>query len=480
MDRTEKQRRLARGTAVHGIVNILKVAVQIVMLPLMARLLGPREYGLYSLAMPTVLFVAMLADGGLGATLAREPEDNAEVWSSGFWMLLGSGAFFAVGLIFWSFILADLTHEPRLPPIMMVLSLCLLLYVLSVPSNALLIRQGRIGVGPIADVFGNLTGAVVAVILGLSGAGAWSLVWQAVIGYSVRTAVAIFSAPVRPMLHMSLKDLRPHLFIGGAVIGVKLIDIGGRAVENALVGRGLGSIGLGSFSLANQIPRFLCESVLNALWTNLFVQALGSNDRSIRSEAYRNLARIAASALFPAAAVISAEGKTLIFVFLGAEWIGMSPLFELLIVTYSLTVIGTLGSALLYAEGRASIQLRITAQAAIIRIASVLISPWTGIISILIGLPLANLYIFWRSLTLSCLIIGEKPRYVIKSIIPPAYCAMFTGLACWLLTNVMAPGYISIAVVTMCSFAIYVFFLLLFVRKSILDDMADLNRLIKR
>ena len=68
------KRRLALGTLLGGAANLCRVCLQIVMLPVMARLLGPNEYGLYALAMPTITFVTMLADGGLGSSLARESE----------------------------------------------------------------------------------------------------------------------------------------------------------------------------------------------------------------------------------------------------------------------------------------------------------------------------------------------------------------------------------------------------------------------
>ena len=78
-------RKVAIGAIASGAVNIIKVAIQLLLLPVMARLLGPDEFGLYALALPTVSLVGLLADGGLGATLAREQESSSLIWSSAFW-----------------------------------------------------------------------------------------------------------------------------------------------------------------------------------------------------------------------------------------------------------------------------------------------------------------------------------------------------------------------------------------------------------
>src|ERR1700691_308957 len=161
-------RRLAFSTLATGGGNFLKICIQLVMLPLMARLLGPDEYGLYSLAMPIIMFMMMLADGGLGASLAREPESNDAVWSSAFWALLISGFVMAAIVIVSSFFLAAAAHHPRLPFIIMALSPCVILFVLSVPAGTRLVRRARLQVISFCGVVGDVLGAGGALGLAVS------------------------------------------------------------------------------------------------------------------------------------------------------------------------------------------------------------------------------------------------------------------------------------------------------------------------
>ena len=49
-------RKLAFGAIASGTVNVVKAALQLLLLPVMARLLGPDEFGVYALALPTVSF----------------------------------------------------------------------------------------------------------------------------------------------------------------------------------------------------------------------------------------------------------------------------------------------------------------------------------------------------------------------------------------------------------------------------------------
>src|ERR1700732_4121279 len=129
-------RKLAFGAIASGTVSLIKGGLQLLMLPVMARLLGPEEFGIYALALPTVSFVALLADGGLGATLAREPETSSLGWASAFWVLLFTGFSLALGASAFGVFLAHLVQQPRVSPMVALLSLSLVFLVLSVPARA--------------------------------------------------------------------------------------------------------------------------------------------------------------------------------------------------------------------------------------------------------------------------------------------------------------------------------------------------------
>jgi PST family polysaccharide transporter len=53
------------SAVVLGGANVLRLGAQLALLPILARLVGPAEYGLVALAMPFILFCNVVADGGL-------------------------------------------------------------------------------------------------------------------------------------------------------------------------------------------------------------------------------------------------------------------------------------------------------------------------------------------------------------------------------------------------------------------------------
>src|SRR5882757_752409 len=145
-------RRMAFGAIAGGVVNILKAVLQLLLLPVMARLLGPNEFGLYALALPTISLVTLLADGGLGATLAREQESSSLIWSSAFWALLVMGTTLAIGSTLFGSLLGYLAQQPRLPAMIALLSLSLVFLTLSVVPGARLTRRKNLALGAGADL----------------------------------------------------------------------------------------------------------------------------------------------------------------------------------------------------------------------------------------------------------------------------------------------------------------------------------------
>ena len=185
--------------------------------------------------MPVVGFVTMLADGGLGMSLAREPELPALPVDrlSGPCCSPASCSVVCYGL--W-FVEGRVLHQPRVPALMAALSVTVVLMTVSVPSLARLDRQGRIEVGAFADLAGNLLGVGIGVALAFHGAGGWSLV---AISPAVRRAQCHYQQRgvcSRRRFDSDLRLLLPEIPTGSLVMGTRLADYSARTTESCLAG----------------------------------------------------------------------------------------------------------------------------------------------------------------------------------------------------------------------------------------------------
>ncbi len=272
----------------------------------MARLLGPSEFGLYALALPTVSLITLLADGGLGATLARESEANTLVWSSAFWALILIGVALAVGSTAVGFVVGDLVRQPRLPPMIALLSLSLVFLTLSVVPGSRLVRRKHLGIMALAELLSNVIGSVVAVIMAWNGAGAWSLAAQYVTVFFVRAAVFNAMAFQRPKRIFDWNILRPHMISGGILVVSRIFEYTGRAVENFLIDRIFGTALVGSYNFSNQVSKFVTDAASNVTWAAIYVQALNEKKERV-VVLHRQLCRLLGVVLLPSTFLAAAS-----------------------------------------------------------------------------------------------------------------------------------------------------------------------------
>ena len=373
----DERRRFAFNAAAGGIANLAKIAVQLVLLPVMARLLGPAEFGLYALALPTVVFFTTLADGGLGASLAREQESSTAVWSTAFWALLASCGSLALLTVAGGFVLADLSDQPRLAGIMALLSLSFPLLALTALPAARLVRRGNLVVHSVADIVSTLVGAAAAVGLALAGAGAWALAAQYVLGWAVSCLVLNAAAFEPPTFEFRLASLKTHAATGGSLIGSRLSELLGRQAENLLFSRLFGAAALGSYTFANQTSRFLCEAAGNPLWGALYSHALREKADAVET-LHGTLSRLLASALFPASALLAASAPEVFHIVLGPRWAGAAALTQILVPFYALSTVAAQCGAVLLARGRNAPLFWVLTGLSAGRVVAFLIGPWAG------------------------------------------------------------------------------------------------------
>jgi PST family polysaccharide transporter len=445
-------RRLAVNAIAGGAGNGIKICVQLVMLPLMAHLLGPTEFGIYALALPTISFCMILADGGLAASLAREPLESVLVWSTGFWLIMAVGVLLATFVVVWGLALATLSREPRVRELMDILSLSLIMISIAALPSARLTREARLTVFAAADVVSTIVGACVGLSLALSGFGAKSLAVQYVTYYTLRAIILNSVAFVRPRFQFQLSALISHLSIGSALLSVKVSDFLGRMVENLLYGRVFGATGLGVYTFANQAPRFICEAASGPVWAALYAFALRESPNRIE-QMHLTLSRLLASVVFPVAALLSASAPQVLALILGAKWAEAGDLMRLLVPFYALTVVSTQAGAIMLARGRGwtlfGVSLILTAG----RVAAVAGGPWLSQRGVAVGIN-AALALYSLAMVSSLGLVGDTRR-TLGALAPAALASLAAGAICSLSLHVAGSHLSSLAVSWIVGGAVY-------------------------
>jgi PST family polysaccharide transporter len=174
------RRRAVRSAGVTVLAQTLQFAIQMIATVILARLLGPADFGL--VAMVTTFSLLLLNFGLNGFTevvIQRDQIDHALV-SNLFWINVAGGLCLTIAFAAAGPLLARLYGDPRVAPVAAVLSVTILLTSVSVQHLALLKRAMQFSVVSANDIVARAVSVVVSIALGWAAWGYWALVAGAI------------------------------------------------------------------------------------------------------------------------------------------------------------------------------------------------------------------------------------------------------------------------------------------------------------
>ncbi|MBS0267230.1 MAG: lipopolysaccharide biosynthesis protein [Planctomycetes bacterium] len=372
--------KIVRGTAFIGFVNVLRLIVQFVSVPVLARLLSPVDYGLAAMAMPVILFVMLLADAGLGNSLVRTSRTNDPAWHMCFWLSVGLGIVGAAGVALLSPLVAFFLSEPRLTPMLATLAAIIPLQTFTMVPGACLQKEARFGTIAATEIVAMCTSLGAAVALAIAGSGVWALVWQQIVFYAVRLTLTLTCSPYRPRLMFDLHDAWEHVIFGRNLLGMSLISSASRSLENLVIGKVNGAGPVGVYAMAFQFARLPFMLVTGPLQYSLYPHVAAiREDRAQLTALFVLLTRVLAMVLLPAVGLVAVASEPTFTLLLSHKWVHAAPVFALIAPAAALQPVTAIVGTFLMALGRTDVQIRLAAQFAVVWIAGLTMSVWYGL-----------------------------------------------------------------------------------------------------
>ncbi len=323
-----RARRASLGALALTGASALRLGLQFALLPILARIIGPEEYGLVAMAMPFILLANVLADGGLGYALGRQRDASPGLESTVFWLTGGIGAVLALACCAAAWPMGAILDQPRLPLLIVALSPILLINGLTAVSNGRIIREGRFAVFAAGDLLSTVAGAATAVTAALHGWGAWSLVAQQLVLWGIKLAWVTIQGGAAIGLRWRFDEVRGLLGFGASTIGAILADFVARNLDSLIVGGVLGASALGYYAMAYQIVRAPDMLISGPLYLYIFTavsRTVDDRDAAARlAAAGLRLGSVVLAPLFCGLALVADLAVPLV---LGPRWLeAVAPL----------------------------------------------------------------------------------------------------------------------------------------------------------
>ncbi|MBV9898111.1 MAG: oligosaccharide flippase family protein [Chloroflexi bacterium] len=386
-----------------------------------ARLLRPEDYGLFTMSAVAINLLEGSYDLGLrrGLIFWGSAVRACNLQRTGFVLSL------AVGLLLSTFLFAlappaaAFYGEPRVTGLMQVLAVYFGIACLGVVPDALLQHRLAFNRRFWPTLAAPAARYLIAVPLAALGFGAWSLVWGQLIGISVEVAVLWRIADWQPQPGWSRAAARQLIQYSSQVSLVEWIAAIGFNLDYVLVGHFLGSAALGIYTLAFKLPD---TTIGGAGWVGSRVLLpalveLGEKQQSIASGVLQAL-RLVVALVAPLAAGLCLLAPQSVPLLFGEQWLEAVPVVQLLAVAAGLNgMLQAIGAAFMAAGQPRKI---VVAQVAwlVVLVPSLYVAAQTSIIAVAMAHVAAMIVFAMVKLTLVPRALRVKPGDLRRAMSP--------------------------------------------------------------
>jgi lipopolysaccharide exporter len=348
--------RLARGAGWMVSARLLTRAVGVLNVVILARLLLPEDFGLVAAAWSALYFLMLFSAFDFEAVVVQKERVTREDYDTAFTLKAIFGAFVTISGVALSGPIAAFFGEPRLGPVVSVLSFSPLLQGLHNTGLVELRRKVEFGKIFIMDIVPSASTLVATLVAAFILKSYWALVVGAMAGSIVGVALSYLLHPFRP--RACLRHARAFFRFSKWVFLNSSLHYLDARFANLLVGKSLGTADLGVFRMGSEIAALSTTELADPINRVLFPgYSRVAGDRDAFKLQYLQSVGALVYLTLPAAVGIIAVAESLISVLLGAKWAAAAPVVAILALRGALLSFSLNDYAVYMAKGRPEIVL---------------------------------------------------------------------------------------------------------------------------
>jgi O-antigen/teichoic acid export membrane protein len=268
---------------------------------------------------------------------------------------------------------------------------------LTTVANGRIIRERRFAIFAASDLASTLAGTTAALAAAFAGWGAWSLVVQQLVLWSVKTFWVTRAAGTPVRAHYRFSEAKALLLFGVHSIGAMLADFVARNLDSLIVGATLGATLLGYYAMGYQIARMPDMLITGPFYLYIFTavsRRLHDSGPGGTGDLAVGALRLGSAALAPLFCGLALVADLAVPLLLGSKWDGaVVPLRNLAGAGFSFCMC-SLMAAVLMGLGKAALRLKLSVLLGVITIATVAATVRFGLETVSAAAALAMAAVF--------------------------------------------------------------------------------------
>jgi O-antigen/teichoic acid export membrane protein len=327
---------------------------------ILARLLGPTEFGLIGMISVFIALGTSLVDSGLSASIIRTQNADDRDYSTVFYLnLMMSAAVY--GLLFFAAPwIADFYGQEILVPIIRLYCFSFVISAFSAIQTAMLNKEMQFKKIMQYNVPGTVIGVILGIVLGYMGYGVWSIVWMYLSTQLIQSIMLWSFSKWKPSLTFSKEKLKFHYGFGYKLMLSGLLNTSYKNIYNVLIGKFYSVQSLGFYERANSFntyPVTVLTSIISKVSYPLLSKIQDQKERI--ATVYKQLIQFAFFVTAPMMLGAAAIARPLFLLVLGDQWLPAVPFFQILCLSGMFYPIHAFNINVLKVYGRSDLFLKL-------------------------------------------------------------------------------------------------------------------------
>jgi O-antigen/teichoic acid export membrane protein len=298
---------------------------------ILARLLTPEDFGIFSIAMSFVVFAQIFRDFGTGNYLVQARHLTDQQLRTAFTAVLATSALCALVLLLATPAIVAFYGDERFWRLIPLFAVNLLLGPFSVPGISLLRRNLAFGTLAGISLLGTAVNFVVVVVLALLGHGVMSLAWASLASSVASVAAVWIVHPCFTVFRISLRGWKDPFEFGVVSTATAILNVVYEYLPQLIIGRGIGLAAVGLFGRATSLCQLPDRLVISTLSPVLLPALTRQAGEGVHLKSSYLLALSHMSALqWPILLCLALLAEPAVLILYGEQWIEVAPLARIM------------------------------------------------------------------------------------------------------------------------------------------------------
>lgn len=342
--------------------SMMTLVIGFVRSVLLARMLLPEHFGVFTLAMFFLVLAARTQAFGFNAALVHRDPHNREDVAAHFILRVSAALLVClIAVAIYPLLTWLYPDQPLMSQVMLALAGLEVFKAINSTPEVLLSKQLEFRRVAALDVGSSVAALIVAVLMAWAGAGVWSLVGEIASGVAVRfVGLWVYRRPWSPHLRTRWLVIKWYFRFGWFVFLSSNLNFLLDRFDDFWAGTSLGATPLGFYSKAYemaQYPQRVIASPITSVFFPIFAKL--QHDRLRLSKAYFRVCSLMVRGGFLFSGIFALVTPEFIRLFLGEKWLPMALTFQLMLVYILFDPLLIISSRLTTAVGKPQVLTRV-------------------------------------------------------------------------------------------------------------------------